>query len=460
MNRKISWFILALIAVLFVFAGSAFYCNCENQPIQDNTQKVIGAHKNKPNIRRVNIRFSEGTSKRVKEKFFKKMGLVPIEYNVFGYDIAEARNSQRAANIDIPKEFEKMALTLPTEDISYVYVESYEKEELKKTRTSPLRRRAHRKKLIVPWYDRRNQYSIQLNDAHNFIKEQRIPLSPNGVVVVDDGPEFLHDDIRPSLRYNLRQPYFWVSNRNRRSYYTGDHGTHVSCLAAGHRDGQGVEGVAAPHSYILPLIVNYNDFGFYFASDIARGLKHYRKLERKGKITFRAVNMSFMMFFESKVVLSAIKRMKRKIFVVAAGNEKIDMDTKPKMYPAGWRLPNIVAVAAYGESGKLSHFSNYGRENVDIAAPGQKVPSCVIGNKYESWDGTSMASPLVAGTVSLLFSIDPDASVRRIKNVLFFGSSSNRFLQGKVKNARQLNVNAAVRHLRFIMEWRLWFIMD
>ncbi|MBU4421430.1 S8 family serine peptidase [Candidatus Parcubacteria bacterium] len=454
MKGKISWFILAFVAILFVFTGSSFYCNLENQSIQKIPQKVVGAYKNKPNVRRVNVKFSPGTPQKVKEKFFKKMGLVLIEYDVFGYDIAEARHPQKAtSDINIPKEFEKMALTLPDKDISYAYIESYEKEGLKKTKAYPGRRRPRRKELIVPWYDQRNKYSIQLNDAHNFIKEKRIPLSPNGVVVVDSGPEFMHDDIRPVLRYKLREPYFWVSNRNRMKYYMGDHGTHVSCLAAGHRDMQGVEGVAAPNSYILPLIVNYNDFGFYFASDIARGLKHYRKLERRGEITFHAVNMSFMMFFESKVVLSAIKRMKRKVFVVAAGNEKMDMDTKPKMYPAGWRLPNIISVAAYAESGKLAHFSNYGRENVDIAAPGVNVPSCVIGNKYESWAGTSMASPLVAGTVSLLFSIDPDASVRRIKNVLFFSAISSRHLEGKVKNARQLNINAAVRHLWFLLNW-------
>src|SRR5690606_5331287 len=102
------------------------------------------------------------------------------------------------------------------------------------------------------------------------------------------------------------------------------------------------------------------------------------------------------------------------LFVAAAGNGHQgvgydnDNDSKPA-YPASYDMDVIVSVAAIDVNGALGSFSNWGARGVDIAAPGVKVFSTTVGNKYSdtvidipgmitaTWDGTSMAAPHVSG---------------------------------------------------------------
>jgi thermitase len=99
------------------------------------------------------------------------------------------------------------------------------------------------------------------------------------------------------------------------------------------------------------------------------------------------------------------------IIVAAAGNDGKNNDSDPSpTYPAAFRLPNIIAVAAYDNRDNIADFSNYGPETVNIGAPGVGIFSTKIGG-YDYGDGTSYAAPFVSGTAALVKSFVPGLSM-------------------------------------------------
>ena len=185
------------------------------------------------------------------------------------------------------------------------------------------------------------------------------------------------------------------------------------------------------------------------------GLAYFKKLDQERKISFRVVNMSFSIYYSSQILYSAMEQMDDKLFVVAAGNSGDDnvsqnLDRERGRFPAAWTLSNKLAVAATDANDELANFSNYGKNTVDIAAPGKNILSCVKGGGYEEWQGTSMASPIVAGAAALLFAINPDLTVQQAKAFLALGADALPSLKDKVKGGLRLNVYNSV--------WQLWML--
>ena len=87
----------------------------------------------------------------------------------------------------------------------------------------------------------------------------------------------------------------------------------------------------------------------------------------------------------------------------------------------------------------LAYYSNYG-DLIDISAPGSAVYSTVFGNDYEYKDGTSMATPLVAGIASMVYGANPDLNCRQVKEII-----CNSYTQFAYKNMKMYGViNARV----------------
>ena len=116
------------------------------------------------------------------------------------------------------------------------------------------------------------------------------------------------------------------------------------------------------------------------------------------------------------------------VFVAAAGNDGNDNDANP-FYPASYDLDGIISVAGTDPDDELAsfgrfgspYFSNFGATTVDVAAPGVNILSTTPGNTYNSFSGTSMASPHVAGVVGLMAAIAPTATVTQLKNAILGG---------------------------------------
>lgn len=402
-------------------------------------------------IGRINIKFCENATKKEKDAFFYQHNLKPIAYNIFGYDVAEWRDNPPKI-LKSPFPDIKYCLSQSKTAATQLLVREYEIEMNRLTKPISRKRSAPKKQesspaveKIVPWLEQ----AIKAEEAHKFLKSKHIPLWTNGIVIADNGFNFGHPDIKSALKYDADgNPIFWANPKRKLSDFSGTHGTSVACLAAGYRDGKGIDGIAAKNTYILPIFLKFDANDGSFASDLAIGLMHYKILETKGIVSFNVVNMSFRMG-NSAIVRATIEYLKDKLFVAAAGNIGYDGKSRnideEKLYPASWNLPNIIAVAATDRNDEFAaQTSYYGPKRIDIAAPGEYVETC-DGGGYTVYSGTSFSAAFVSGTLSLLFSIDPFMDAEAAKYALLLGAVAKGNLMDKVRGGRRLNVYASAR---------------
>ena len=124
-----------------------------------------------------------------------------------------------------------------------------------------------------------------------------------------------------------------------------------------------------------------------YDSDCIEAIEYAVMMKRDYGVNLVAINASFGGGGEDQLQKDAIAEAGSQgiALVCAAGNEGADNDATP-FYPAGYDLPNIIAVAATDEDDQLASFSNYGANSVDMAAPGVGILSTVpAGKGLEAW---------------------------------------------------------------------------
>jgi subtilisin family serine protease len=153
------------------------------------------------------------------------------------------------------------------------------------------------------------------------------------------------------------------------------------------------------------------------------------------------INMSFGKGFspEKAAVDEAVKYADSKgvLMVHAAGNDGENLAEKPSFptpaYLSGGRPNNWIEVGASSWKGLDSlaaSFSNYGKAQVDVFAPGVDILSTVPGGGYERESGTSMAAPVVTGLAAMLMSYFPNLSAADVKRIIL--DSATRYADQKV----------------------------
>lgn len=145
--------------------------------------------------------------------------------------------------------------------------------------------------------------------------------------------------------------------------------------------------------------------------------------------------------------LSILKEAERKgiLVVAAAGNNESNIDEKRKAYyPASYGLKNIITVTAHDENLNILNSSNYGKDSVDIFAPGYRIKSSIQNGRSGYQTGTSQATAFVTGVAALLKSKYPNLSAEKIKEIIKSSVKREASMIGKCSTGGRLDAAAAI----------------
>lgn len=202
------------------------------------------------------------------------------------------------------------------------------------------------------------------------------------------------------------------------------HGTHVAgIIGADRTNNTGAKGVA---SNVRVMAIRAVPDGDEHDKDIALAIRY--AVDNGAKV----INMSFGKGYspEKSWVDDAVRYAEEKgvLLVHAAGNDHKNIDSSfnfpnPVMQDTKEKVTNWITVGASsdplsepGFSSLTASFSNYGKSEVDVFAPGTRIYSTLPGgDKYGNLQGTSMASPVVAGLAAFILSYYPDLSAQQVK---------------------------------------------
>jgi len=137
------------------------------------------------------------------------------------------------------------------------------------------------------------------------------------------------------------------------------------------------------------------------------------------------------------------------VFVAAAGNSGVNADVT-RAYPASYDLDNIISVAAANNDGLRAGFSNYGVRSVDLAAPGVAIYSTHLNDGYTHLQGTSMASPQVAGAAALVWARNPAWSYAQVRGRLLASVRTAPAWTNVVATGGMLDLGNAVTASRLV----------
>ena len=180
------------------------------------------------------------------------------------------------------------------------------------------------------------------------------------------------------------------------------HGTHVAGIIAMENNNVGGVGIAYK-SKIMPIKAGGSD-GTLYSSDIAKGIEYAYKNGAD------VINMSFGSSAHSALIENALQdAFNSCVLVAAAGNDGKPTADCPlggqNMYPASYSY--VIGVMAYDEANSFASFSNWdykpnANAEYEVVAPGVNIYSTLPNGRYATWNGTSMAAPMVSAEAAIL----------------------------------------------------------
>ena len=275
------------------------------------------------------------------------------------------------------------------------------------------------------------------------------------VAVIDTGVDFNHPDLKDNLWTNEAELNgkpgvdddgngviddihgFNAITGNGNAQDDQGHGSHCSgTIGAKGNDGKGIVGV---NWNVKIMAVKFLDA--QGSGTLENALK---AIDYATKMGAKVMSNSWGGGGFSQTLLDAIKRSNEAgaLFIAAAGNDSNNNDSNPS-YPASYDVANIISVAAIDNQGAKASFSNYGKRTVHLGAPGVNVYSST-GGAYDSWSGTSMATPHVSGIAALVWAHEPLMTAADVKLRLISTARPIAGLKGKTKSGGLINAYLAL----------------
>ncbi len=289
------------------------------------------------------------------------------------------------------------------------------------------------------------------------------------VAVTDTGVDYNHEDLRDNMWTNTGETagdnidndgngyrddihgYDFIENDSDPMDYH-NHGTHVAgTIGAVGNNNTGVAGVNFRTQIMALKIFKPLECGGVQIGNISNAADSAEAIIYAAMNNAKIINASWGGTRESLTIKTAIDfaNTQSVLFVAAAGNDGTDNDTTPH-YPSNYGAPpdnlqNVIAVAATDHNDNLASFSNFGKVSVHLGAPGQDILSTVRNNGYAKFNGTSMASPHVAGVAALVWANDPSLTLLQVKQCILNHVDTKPALTDKVKTDGRVNALRSVQ---------------
>ncbi|MCT8138450.1 S8 family peptidase [Anaerobacillus sp. CMMVII] len=252
----------------------------------------------------------------------------------------------------------------------------------------------------IPW----GVPKVQTPEANN------LGYTGNGlkVAILDTGIDRSHPDLNANVKGGFS---VFTDSANSDPYYDGSgHGTHVAGTVAAVDNDFGVVGVAKNADLYAVKVLNNSGSGSY--EGIAKGI------EWSIQNGMDIINMSLGGSSSSSILeqFCNLAYAEGILVVAAAGNSGNSGGRNDSVgYPAKYN--SVIAVAAIDQNERRASFSSTGPA-VELSAPGVSILSTTPNNSYASYNGTSMASPHVAGVAALIWEAKPNLTNVQLRQLL------------------------------------------
>ncbi|MDQ2976802.1 MAG: S8 family serine peptidase, partial [Acidobacteriota bacterium] len=264
------------------------------------------------------------------------------------------------------------------------------------------------------------------------------------IAVIDSGIDFTHPDLSDNEWTNTApgtdgdlHGWDYVADSAVIKDEQG-HGTAIGgIIAAQGNNATGISGVMWRASLMSLRVLDNTGTG-----DIANAVEAIDYAVTHGA---QVINISWGTTGESLALKDAIERAIRRgvVVVCSAGNSGQNVDTVP-YYPASFGSRDLITVAGTDNFDQLASWSNWGRKNVSVAAPGANILTTRMGGGYWNVNGTSASAPFVAGVAGLIKSLRPQMNTHNVVKAITDHARQVASLSSRVAAAGVVNAAAAL----------------